>query len=139
MNQPLINGVAYSWSQIRMNILGVEVAGVTEINYSDDQEMQNNYGGGNQPVSRGYGQITYEASISMHMEEVEAITAVAPNRRLQDIPEFDIPVLFVPENGGVIVTHVLKNWRFKNNRRANSRGDMENVVELQGLISHIIW
>ena len=52
--QPLVNGTAYSWSQITVNILGVPVAGVSAVSYTEEQEMQDNYGAGNRPTSRGY-------------------------------------------------------------------------------------
>lgn len=135
---PLINGTAYDWSQIVFNVLGVEVSGVDEISYSEEQEMTDNYGAGNRPVSRSYGQITTEASITLHMEEVEALQAAAPNGRLQEIPEFDLPVAFLPE-GGVITVHVLKNVRFKSNSRSISKGDSAVAVEIPLAVSHIKW
>jgi hypothetical protein len=136
--QPLVNGTAYSWSQITLNILGVPVAGVSAISYNEEQEMTDNYGAGNRPVSRGYGRITTEGSVTLHMEEVEAIQAAVSTGRLQDIPEFDVVVAYLPE-GGNIVTHTLKNCRFKNNGREVSEGDMAINVEIPLQISHINW
>jgi hypothetical protein len=136
--QPLVNGTAYSWSQITLNILGVPVAGVSSISYNEEQEMQDNYGAGNRPVSRGYGRINTEGSVTLHMEEVEAIQNAVSTGRLQDIPEFDIVVAYLPE-GGNIVTHTLKNCRFKNNGREVSEGDMAINVEIPLQISHINW
>jgi len=136
--QPLVNGTAYSWSQITLNILGVPVAGVSAISYNEEQEMTDNYGAGNRPVSRGYGRITTEGSVTLHMEEVEAIQAAVSTGRLQDIPEFDVVVAYLPE-GGTIVTHTLKNVRFKNNGREISEGDMVVSVEIPMQISHINW
>lgn len=136
--QPLVNGTAYSWSQITVNILGVPVAGVSAINYNEEQEMQDNYGAGNRPTARGYGRITTEGSITLHMEEVEALQAAVSTGRLQDIPEFDVVVAYLPE-GGNIVTHTLKNCRMKNNGREVSEGDMVINVEIPMQISHINW
>lgn len=134
----LINGTSYSWSQVALNVLGSEVSGVTAINYSEDQEMQDNYGAGNRPVSRGYGPITTEASITLEMIEVEALQAASSDGRLQSIPEFDIVVAYIPDSGN-IVTHTLHNCRFKNNKRELSQGDMEVSVELDLQVSHISW
>jgi hypothetical protein len=136
--QPLVNGTAYSWSQITVNILGVPVAGVTGVNYTENQEMQDNYGAGNRPVSRGYGNIVTEGSITLHMEEVEALQASISTGRLQDIPEFDIVVAFLPE-GGVITTHTLKNCRFKTNGRELEQNQMAIEVELELQIAQILW
>lgn len=136
--QPLVNGTAYSWSQITINVLGVPVAGVAGISYNEEQEMQDNFGAGNRPVSRGYGNIATEGSISLHMEEVEALQAAVATGRLQDIPEFDIVVAFLPE-GGIITTHTLKNCRFRSNGRELEQNQMEIVVEIPLQISHIQW
>ncbi|HMN90455.1 MAG TPA: hypothetical protein PKD70_06180 [Saprospiraceae bacterium] len=136
--QPLVNGTAYSWSQIIVNILGIPVAGVTGVSYTEEQEMQDNYGAGNRPVSRGYGNITTEGSVTLHMEEVEALQAAISTGRLQDIPEFDIVVAFLPE-GGVITTHTLKNCRFKTNGRDLEQNQMAIEVELDLQIAQILW
>jgi hypothetical protein len=58
---PLINGTAYDFSQIIVTILGVPVASVSSIEYSEEQEKTNNYGAGNRPVSRGQGAIEAKA------------------------------------------------------------------------------
>lgn len=134
----LVNGTAYSWSQIKLNILGVNPVGVTAISYNETEEMEDNMGLGNRPVSRGYGGIETEGSITMHMEEVESLQDASPTGRIQDIPEFDIVVSFLPR-GGVIRTHVLKNCRFKTNGRDMSQGDMAIEVECELQIAEIKW
>jgi len=135
---PLINGKSYEWSDITLSILNVPIVGITEINYGDDQNMENVYGAGSEVVSRGYGAVEPTASITMKMEEVENITAAIPDGRLQSIPEFDIPVVFLDE---ALVTrkHIIKNVRFKNNMRSTSQGETSIDVELELIISHIKW
>lgn len=135
---PLVNGTAYSWSQIKLNVLGREVFGIDSIKYSEKTSIENNYGAGSLPVSRGYGKSEFEASIALHMEEVEALQAAIPTGRLQDVPEFDVVVSFLPQNGK-IVNHTLHNCRFKNNAREAKEGDMKIAVELELLPSHISW
>lgn len=135
---PLINGEAYSWGQVVCNILGVPVAGITSIEYGDNQEMTDNYGAGNFPVSRGFGKYAAEAKVTLHMEEVEAIMNANAIGRLQEIPEFDIIVSFIPENG-IERTHKIKNCRFKNNKRPMKTGDTSVEVELDLITSHIQW
>lgn len=138
MATPLINGEAYNWSQIALVILGVRVAGITAISYSDEQAMEDYFGAGTRPVSRGYGNITSQGSITLYAEEVERLQDVAPNGRIQDIAEFDIPVTFIPKNG-IPRTHTLRNCRFKNNGRDVSQGDMSIEIELPLQVSHIEW
>jgi hypothetical protein len=138
MPTPLINGQSYSWSRIEFNILGATVAGITAIKYEDKQEMQNNFGAGNRPVSRGYGKIECEGSVTLEMAEVEALQSVSKTGRLQDIPEFDIIVAYVPESGPKR-THKLRNCRFKENKREIKTGDMTIEVEIPLMLSHIDW
>ena len=137
--QPLINGNSYGWSMINVNILGRSVVGITAVSYSENQEMENNYGAGNRPISRGYGRITSEASLTLDMTEIEALQAIAPNGRLQEIPEFDVIVSYVPLNQNQIVTHKLRNARFLNNGREVEEGAMNITQQMELIVSHIEW
>ena len=135
---PLINGIAYDWAQIVLTIAGTPIAGVSTINYSDTQAMVDNYGAGSFPVARGFGKYEAKASIELSMEEVESITSAAPGRRLQNIPEFPIIVSFVAPNN-TVVTHKLKNCRFKDNKRDMKTGDSGVNVSIELIVSHIDW
>lgn len=134
---PLINGVAYSWADVTMNIMGVPIVGVTDISYEEPQEVEGNYGAGNYPVSLGYGKVEPKASITLHMEEVEKITDVAPNRRVQEIPPFDIVVNFL--RGTKTVTHKIRNAVIKTNKRELKQGDKVFAVQFDLFCSHIEW
>lgn len=135
-NKTLINGEAYSWSQIALSIGENEIYGISKISYSDNVEMQNNYGRGNFPVSRGYGKYAAEASITLSKAEVVALIRTIPTKRLQDVKEFDIPVAYMPEDGE-IVTDKIMFCRFLNNGVDVSRGDMEMEVELNLIVGKI--
>lgn len=134
---PLINGRSYSWADITANIGGYVPSGVTVINYDEEQVIEDNYGQGNFPVSRGYGNNKASASMTLHAEEVEAIMNRAPNGRLQDLGVFDVTVQYMV--GANIVTHVLKNCQFSKNSRTANQGDTKIEVELPLNPSHIIW
>jgi hypothetical protein len=137
---PLINGASYEWADITLNIMGVPIVGITNIEYKQDQDMMNVYGAGRMPVSRGYGKITPEAKITLLMEEVEAISAAAQNVSalglIQDIPEFDIVVAYLDSRKTPVV-HKLRNCRFKNNNRVTKTGDQSIEVQLDLIISHV--
>lgn len=139
MDRPaLVNGTAYAWVDITVNILGVPVAGISAISYSDEQEIEDNYGAGRFPVSRGYGEIKTEASVTLHAEEVRAIQEAAPLKRLQDIPPFDVVVSYLPKSG-IVTTDILKNCQFKKNARDVKQGDKKIEVEIPLVCSNIIW
>lgn len=135
---PLINGKSYEWADIIVNILGVPLVGVTAIEYSDKQNMENVYGAGSNPVSRGYGKNEPTAKITLLMEEVQALVKVSPTGRLQDIPEFDISVLYV-DTALVTVKNKLRNVRFMNNEIKSKTGDTSTPVEIELILSHIEW
>lgn len=135
---PLINGVNYSWSNVKLNLFGVVVNGITEISYSRKQTKENNYGVGVDPVSRGYGNVENEASISIYRDEWQRIIAAAPNKDPLSIKPFDIQVLF----GGSSVQFAqdtLKACEFMNDPFEAKQGDSKFIVKLDlvvGLIQH---
>ena len=135
---PLINGKSYEWADIAINILGVTVVGVTSIDYEEKQGMENIYGAGRFPVSRGYGKVEPSGKITLLMEEVQALMSVAPLGRLQDIPEFDISVVYL-DSALVTVKHKLRNVRFMNNQRSSKSGDTSIPVEIDLILSHVEW
>lgn len=136
---PLINGREYSWGDIVCLINGTNMTGITGIEYSDDQEVTENYGAGRYPVSRSKGRITSASKITLYVSEVMALQKQSPNGRLQDIAPFDITVSYVPDDGGGVVTDRLRNCQFKKNNRSWSEGDTSKTVDLDLAISHIEW
>jgi hypothetical protein len=135
---PLINGRSYGWADISALINGLPFAGITEIDYSDTQDIQNVYGAGNRPVSRGFGKITYAGSVTMSMEDLEILQKASLTGRIQDIPEFPIVVAFVPDTG-TLVTHTLKYCRFTNNGRTMKEGDVSFATKIDLVIGDIAW
>jgi chorismate mutase len=135
---PLINGKAYEWADILLNIGGQPMTGITSIEYAENQTMENVYAAGRFPNARTYGRVEPTAKISLLMSTVEALQASAPLGRIQDIPEFDIPVLYLDTNN-VTVKHKLRNCRFTMNQRTSSAEGGAIIVEIDLVISHIEW
>lgn len=136
---PLINGVEPSWASLTVGIAGAVVTGITGIDYDDDQVVENVYGAGQQPVARGYGNITCKGVITLLRSEVEGIRAASLTGRLQDIAPFDIVCSYVPVGGGQIITHKLRNCQFKKDSTSLKQGDTKNETALDLEISHIEW
>ena len=122
-NTPLINGVAYDYASIVVNVLGVPLMGIEAINYTETQEKTNNYGAGKHPVSRGHAAIELEASLDIHMDDIERLREAAPNGRLLDIPAFDITVTHMAK--GKVKTHTLKSCEFTSDGVEASQGDVK--------------
>jgi hypothetical protein len=138
MNTPLINGVNYSWANVKLVLFGVPVLGITKIEYSSKQKKENNFGMGTIAVSRGYGNKEFEGKITLYRDEWNAIIAAAPNRDPNDIEPFDIQVSF---SGARVATttDVLQACEFTEDPFTVSQGDTKIMVEIPlviGLISH---
>lgn len=134
---PLINGVSFTFADLQLMIFGVPIIGLTGISYMDEQVMQANYSAGSKlPTSVGFGNITFDCSITMTMEAVQAIRKVAPNGRLQNIPFFPVGINFLPDSG-LLVRHVLKNCRFKGTSQAPAPDQSQIEVTLPLFVSDI--
>lgn len=135
---PLVNGTLYAWADIVTAIGGVPITGITGIEYSDKQTVENKWGAGRHPVGRSKGRIEPDAKIELYQEEVEALQAQSPNGRLQDLPPFDITVCYMPDSGLVHVDKI-RNCQFSENPRKWKEGDTAATVELPLVPSHIEW
>jgi hypothetical protein len=137
MALPFINGVQYHWGQVTVRALGNIFVGIEKISYEEKQEIQNNFGAGNYPIGQGLGKIESSGSFTLFQEELEALVAAAPQRRLQAIPNFDIVITFIPEAGQGLVSHTIRNCRITNNKRDMSSGDTKVSSEIAFICSHI--
>lgn len=133
---PLINGVAYTHADVTPNIMGVPVVAVTAIKYSDKQTITLNHSTGHKPTSRGFGPVTFEASISMTMEEVERLSASAPGGRIQNFPDFPIGVNFATEDGK-FTRHRLIRVRFTGRSIQSEVNNTQIVEELELSVADI--
>ncbi len=136
---PLINGVRHSWGEVKIIILGRTVTGISAISYDDKQDKKNHYGAGNMPSHRGKGRYEASAKVTLYDYEVDAIQrSLGVGKRLQEISSFDVVVAFAGEDD-IIVTHVIRNCEFMDNKRDLKEGDTTFTVELGLLPSHIEW
>lgn len=135
-NTPLINGTSYSWANIKLNLFGTPVVGITAIKYKKKQEKVNNYGAGTKPVSRGYGNEEYEASITLFMEEWRRIIEAAPDKDPLAVKPFQIQVLF----GGSSIDFRQDNLEaceFMEDAFDSKQGDSKILIEIPLIIADI--
>ena len=130
----LVNGVNYSWANVKLILFGIPVVGITKISYTRKQVKDNNYGYGSEPVSRGYGRIEYEASIELYRDEWVRIIAAAGGDVL-NIGMFDIQVLFgtIPgQQAGVVIPHqdTLHNCEFLDDPLETNEGDTKILCKI---------
>lgn len=132
----LINGVNYSWANVSLILFGVPIVGITNITYKKKQKKDNNYGFGTEPVSRGYGNSEYEASITLYQDEWKQIISHAPNGDPTLIPMFNISVVF----GGTNITahkDTLLACEFTEDSLTAAQGDTKLLVTLPLIVGGI--
>ncbi len=135
---PLINGVAYASSNIGViiPIIGA-VTGVMEINYSKEQQIDDNYALQQDPVSRGYGQNKYTADITIYKEVWNRIIDLSPEKDPTKLPFFDIIVTFGGANGVQFRKETLRAVNFKNNPMAIKSGDTKITCKINLAVAGI--
>ena len=133
----LVNGEAYTHTQVQVIYLGVALPSVTSISYGETQDKANNFGAGNRPVSRGRAAIDASGSIELSMNDIEATRDVAPNGSLLQIPPSDMLVVFV--NPQKPITHTIKNIEFTTDQPSSDQGNTDIKVSLDFIASNVKW
>lgn len=136
METPLINGISYSWGNIVLVLFGVPVKGITEIEYTSKQKKENQYGAGTKPVSRGYGNEEFDASITIYREELTRIKTAAPGKNIMKIPPFPIQIAWINESGQVDSVS-LKACEFTELAFKASQGDTSHKIKLPLVVADI--
>lgn len=135
-----INGLR-GWKYVNVSFLGrSRITGVTALDYDDTMKKENFYGAGDRPQGRGEGNYEAKATITLRMEEVEAIErSLAPGQSLTDIAPFDITVLMLPNNSNVQKKDIIHNCEFTGNNRKLKQGDGSFEIQLELVVSEITW
>lgn len=119
----------YKWSDISVVVGGRILEGITAVEYTKKREKDFLYGRGDDPHEIVGGNNSYEGKLSLWQSEVEAMIRDAPNKDILKL-EIEIIVAYVPEDGGQIVTDILKKVQFTETKKGMSQGDKNMIVEL---------
>lgn len=141
MERTIINkfGTMLGWNSITVNILGRDLEGITQVAYDDTVTKENAYGAGKMPIGRTAGNYVATASITLKKDEVVALQkSLPPGMRLQDIPAFDMVVIY-QNLTGVITQDRVRNCEFTNNGVDVSQADGSIDTQYTLLPSHIDW
>lgn len=133
---PLINGIQYGSPNIQviLPVLGL-VVGISSINYSKEQTIEDNYGLGSDPVSRGFGQNKYSGDITIFKETWNKIIDISPLRDPSKLPLFDIAVVYTGAAG--VRKEVLRAVSFKTNPVGVNAGDTKIMCKIDLAIGSI--
>lgn len=133
-------GKLTGWNNVTINLMGRDVVGTDELEYSDSTKKENAYGQGKFPVGWTEGNYEAKVSLSLFVEEEQAIQrALPPGNRLQDIDPFDIIVQYADPGTGLIIMDTIHNCQFTG-RAKSVKNDDGKMVNKQDLVcSHISW
>lgn len=132
-------GTLQGWNSITVHLLGRDLEGITAINYNDTVGKENAYGAGKFPVGRTEGNYEPSASITILKEEMDGIQgALAPGVRIQDIPAFNIEVIYETKSGRIQKDRIM-NCEFTNKQIEVTQGDGSIAMECELIVSHILW
>jgi hypothetical protein len=124
----IING--YAWRDVRVVFLGRSIEGITDISWQAKQVKENRYGTGDEPKGRGRGNKEYSGSMTLYMEEVEAIElSLEPGQDLMDIAPSTMVISYINDSL-VSVHHTIPFVEFLNNGREPKQGDTKIMVKL---------
>jgi hypothetical protein len=133
----LINGVNYSWADVKLVLFGVPVIGITHIEYGVKQEKKNNYGMGTKVVSRGYGNEEPTAKITVYKDFWMSVIMQAPGYNPNYIPPFDIQVVY---GSSRVAAHldILASAEFTDDALKVAQGDTKILIEIPLIIADVI-
>ncbi len=133
----LINGVNYSWGNLSIVIYGNIIIGITKISFKRKQHKENNYGWGDKPVSRGYGNYEFEGSVEMYIDELKKLIAAAPNGDIMQILPSDMQIVYA---GSRVLPSkdVLQAFEFMEDGLEASQNDTKLLVSLPLLIADVV-
>lgn len=118
------NSAEYSWSDVKVVMLGKPIGGLRGVKYKKTQEKEVIYGAGNQPRAIQRGNKSYEGEIVLLQSELEALNrAAGEGKDLTDLRDVNIVVAYAPEQGLPLVTDVILNVEFSEFEKGMSQGD----------------
>jgi hypothetical protein len=134
----LINGESVSWAQVQIQLLGAPLTGIRSVKWNTKREKANIYGAGSKPVSRGYGRYEYEGSITFLAEEWKNIVKASPNSDPLSLNWFDVNILFISSQTGLIQKYTWKSAEIMENPIDVSEGDTSIEIEVPFIMADII-
>lgn len=131
-------GRMIGWSSVTLRLLGRDVVGISKIEYGPTTNVEKHFGAGTKVVGKSHGNEDAVASIDLYEEEVTALQKALPaGQGLQDIADFDIPVVYeLPNNAGTR-KDIIHNCSFSTWTKTVNQGDGKIVMSFPLSPTHI--
>lgn len=132
------NTKEYTWSDVRVVLLGRELTGIQAVSYKMAQDKEPVYGRGNEPLAIQSGNKSFEGSITLLQSELEAllaaVKAVNSLYHLTDI-SFDLVVSY--GNGASSSTDIIQSVEITEFDKGMGQTDKSMKIELPFLATGI--
>lgn len=142
----LINGQAYSYTDISFEIVGVDAAPgfvgipIKSISYNSAQQKAMNYENSKYATSLSYGKKEFSGSVTFSLDSMEllrdAIFALGVrSRSITDLPATNIKITFM--NKGKLNVHTIQFAAFLNENLSGAEGADQMEVSCDFIASYI--
>lgn len=135
-NTPLINGVMYSAASVNNIAFGVPVTGLVSLSWKRSQKTEHQYNLGNEPLGVTYGQITYEATITVYKDWWQSVINAAPNKDVLQIAPFNWTIVYGNLNQ-TPVTETLQMFMFTEDGSKFASGDTKLTMDIKCLFAGV--
>lgn len=131
----LINGKAYDWSSVTINVDGMESIELQEISYDDEQELEAIYRKGGRIAGYGTGNQKNSVKLSMLREDFNEMIRVIKSKGYTSFYKYIVPKITVSyaDEGAPTTTDVLTNVKFSKRSLKAAQGDKSMKVDLDGM------
>jgi hypothetical protein len=135
----LLQGTSYAWGQLlfRPESFDAALDGVTAFSFSRNQEKENLYGIGVDPIARGYSNINYEGSITVNTETLRQLIDASPNGQIGDREREAWHITYLHPVQGRVITDVLYDVDFTDVPSAFAQNDKQFEHELAFIYSGV--
>jgi hypothetical protein len=118
----------FAWKNIVAIIGGRPVAGITDIEYGTEKDLDEIYGAGDSPQFIGEGNKSYSGTIELLQNDYEALVETAKNEGGDDITDLEVSIVvsYIPKgiaNLPKTVIDRLVGVKFSSDGKKMSQGD----------------
>lgn len=136
-----INGKAYDWTSVNVAIGTSLFYGITNITFSEKQDVKPIYNDGIFPIGYGYGKISVGISITIEMEELRILLMASNEESIYNLPPLPLTIAFIDDfddMNTIPFTYIINNVKFTSSSSNMSQNSSNTYVTLTGIASNVI-
>jgi hypothetical protein len=118
----------FAWKNIIAIVGGRPVAGITDIEYTTEKELEPVYGAGDSPQFIGEGNKSYSGTIEMLQNDYEALVEAAKNDGGDDVTDLEVSIVvsYIPKGAANLPKTIIDRLvgvKFSSDGKKMSQGD----------------